>query len=289
VPTSFKRWSELLDETVRSGALAAELPIWRDIVTGPDRPVGDRPLDPAVDTAVTTRSLTVGLAAEHTTQLETIDEAHQQQIADLKAAHDAQVDELTSAHEQQLAELSASHERQTSELIAEKESLASETQAEAPESDSTLSEVRSDLADAVARAEQAASDLEESRAEIAALREERDRSAAQRDAAIEELDGVTAQRGEWENRLRLTVAALASTDVVGDWTEDNAPDERLVEFVQSTTQALEQKIGRIEQIATEELVDETETNEYAIGANDAAVRVLNALDDVEADAPIDAP
>jgi hypothetical protein len=228
------------------------------------------------------------LAAEHTSQVGAIDDVHQQQIAELKAAHDAQVEELTATHEQQLAELATSHERQTTELISEKEALAAQLQGDSGPADSALSDVRTDLAAAVARAEQAASELEESRAQIASLRRERDLSDAQRDAAIEELDGVTAQRGEWENRLRLTVAALAGADTVGDWTDDNAPDERLVQFVQSTTSALEQKLIRIEQIATEELVDETETNEYAIGANDAAVRVLNALDDVDADATVDA-
>jgi hypothetical protein len=165
--------------------------------------------------------------------------------------------------------------------------LASQLPGDGGDSDTALAEARAHLAEAVARAEQAASELEASRAQIVALREERDRSDAQRDAAVEELDTVAAQRGEWENRLRLTVAALADPDVVGDWTDDNAPDERLVQFVQSTTTALEQKIVRIEQIATEELVDETETNEYAIGANDAAVRVLNALDDVDTDATVD--
>jgi hypothetical protein len=212
------------------------------------------------------------LAAEHDSQLEAIHATHEQQLA-----------ELTAAHEQQVAELATTHEQHISDLIAEKDSLAAQLQAEPGTADDDLTTAREELAAAVARAEQATSELDTSRAEIESLRAERDRSDAQRDAAIEELDGVAAQRGEWENRLRITVAALATTDDVGDWTDDNAPDERLVDFVRSTTSALEQKITRIEQIATEELVDENETNDYAIGANDAAVRILNALDDVEAD------
>ncbi|CAD6001464.1 hypothetical protein [Agreia sp. COWG] len=186
------------------------------------------------------------LAADHETELVAIRTTHEQAVSD-----------LAEAHQKQVADLEASHERHIAELVSEKAALSSAMRGESANVDESL-----------AAAE----------AQIAELREERDLSNAQRDAAVEELDGAVAQRGEWENRLRLTVAALAGSHDVGEWTEHNAPEQRLVEFVQSTTRSHEQKLARIEQLATEELVDETETNEYAIGANDAAVRVLNALD-----------
>nr|WP_308438960.1 non-ribosomal peptide synthetase [Streptomyces fumanus] len=50
VGTSFRRWATELRALAAGPARAAELPEWTRILSGPDPLVGDRPLDPAVDT-----------------------------------------------------------------------------------------------------------------------------------------------------------------------------------------------------------------------------------------------
>jgi len=48
--TSFARWATALAAQAPSEARVAELPTWRDLLAGPDGPLGPRRLDPAVDT-----------------------------------------------------------------------------------------------------------------------------------------------------------------------------------------------------------------------------------------------
>ncbi|MFD6306790.1 amino acid adenylation domain-containing protein, partial [Streptomyces sp. NPDC060223] len=50
VGTSFRRWATELRAQAAGPVRAAELPEWTRILSGPDPVVGDRPLDPAVDT-----------------------------------------------------------------------------------------------------------------------------------------------------------------------------------------------------------------------------------------------
>ncbi|KPI18992.1 amino acid adenylation domain protein [Actinobacteria bacterium OK074] len=57
VGTSFRRWSALLGEEAHRPARTAEAELWRRALTAPRTPLGTRPLDPARDTAATTRSL----------------------------------------------------------------------------------------------------------------------------------------------------------------------------------------------------------------------------------------
>ncbi|MFJ5294858.1 amino acid adenylation domain-containing protein, partial [Streptomyces sp. NPDC088348] len=69
VPTSYRRWAELLVAEAHSPTRAAELLLWRDILLTQDPQLGSRPLDPARDTAARTRTLTVSLPAEWTLPL----------------------------------------------------------------------------------------------------------------------------------------------------------------------------------------------------------------------------
>ncbi|MFI6708999.1 non-ribosomal peptide synthase/polyketide synthase [Nonomuraea sp. NPDC050478] len=59
VPTSFRAWAEKIQDTRAS--FRDEAGHWRDVLATDDPPLGARPLDPAVDTAATVRSLTVAL------------------------------------------------------------------------------------------------------------------------------------------------------------------------------------------------------------------------------------
>ncbi len=61
--TSWRRWSQLLAEQASSGPRLAELPLWTGITETPD-PLPVRPLDPAVDTSSSARSLRVSLPAD---------------------------------------------------------------------------------------------------------------------------------------------------------------------------------------------------------------------------------
>ncbi|WFE60245.1 non-ribosomal peptide synthetase [Micromonospora sp. WMMD712] len=64
VTTSYRRWSALLAEEATRPARAAELDLWRGVLTAPPPPVGTRPADPARDTARTARSLAQTVPAE---------------------------------------------------------------------------------------------------------------------------------------------------------------------------------------------------------------------------------
>ncbi len=51
VGTSMRRWAHAITDTAHTEALVAELPIWREIVDGPEPSFGERPFDPQVDLA----------------------------------------------------------------------------------------------------------------------------------------------------------------------------------------------------------------------------------------------
>ncbi|WP_407704530.1 condensation domain-containing protein [Streptomyces spongiae] len=66
VGTSFRRWSGLLGEEARRPARMAEADLWHRTLAAPRTPLGARPLDPARDTAATTRSLRLTLPSDVT-------------------------------------------------------------------------------------------------------------------------------------------------------------------------------------------------------------------------------
>ncbi|GAA0247628.1 hypothetical protein GCM10010492_54170 [Saccharothrix mutabilis subsp. mutabilis] len=67
VGTSYRRWVRALADS--APARAAELERWRQVVTAPDPLLGERPLDPATDTAATVRTTRVLLSARTTRTL----------------------------------------------------------------------------------------------------------------------------------------------------------------------------------------------------------------------------
>ena len=69
VGTTFKRWAELLVAEAHSARREEELPLWRRILDTPDPLLGARPLNSAVDTADTVRTVTLELAPEWTEPL----------------------------------------------------------------------------------------------------------------------------------------------------------------------------------------------------------------------------
>ncbi|MEU2248374.1 amino acid adenylation domain-containing protein [Streptomyces sp. NPDC019224] len=67
--TSYRRWSQLLTEQARTPARTSELPLWEEMLRTPDPQLGYRPLDPYLDTADGTRTLTTHLPATWTKPL----------------------------------------------------------------------------------------------------------------------------------------------------------------------------------------------------------------------------
>ncbi|MFI6730095.1 amino acid adenylation domain-containing protein, partial [Streptomyces atratus] len=72
VPVSFRSWArELVVEAGRPERVA-ELPAWRSVVDGPQVPLTDASVDPAVDVGATVREVSVTVAAEVTAALLTV-------------------------------------------------------------------------------------------------------------------------------------------------------------------------------------------------------------------------
>ncbi|MEV5600524.1 amino acid adenylation domain-containing protein [Streptomyces sp. NPDC052299] len=67
--TSYRRWSQLLAEQARTPARTGELPLWEETLRTADPQLGYRPLDPFLDTADGTRTLTTHLPATWTKPL----------------------------------------------------------------------------------------------------------------------------------------------------------------------------------------------------------------------------
>ncbi|MXQ65540.1 amino acid adenylation domain-containing protein [Actinomadura rayongensis] len=69
VGTPFRRWGRALAEQAVSPARAAELPVWRAMLTDPGPALADRNLDPERDTAAKMRELTLPVPADVTEAL----------------------------------------------------------------------------------------------------------------------------------------------------------------------------------------------------------------------------
>ncbi|WJY42758.1 amino acid adenylation domain-containing protein [Streptomyces sp. P9-2B-2] len=69
VATSVRRWSHALVEEASRPGRVAEMPIWRNLLSGPDPVIGSRRLDPAVDVTSTVDTLRAELSAPTTEAL----------------------------------------------------------------------------------------------------------------------------------------------------------------------------------------------------------------------------
>ncbi|MEU6577526.1 amino acid adenylation domain-containing protein [Streptomyces sp. NPDC046805] len=69
VTTSYRHWAGLLAARARSAERERELPLWETVLDTPDPQLGYRPLDPDLDTADRTRTLTTRLPARWTRPL----------------------------------------------------------------------------------------------------------------------------------------------------------------------------------------------------------------------------
>ena len=67
--TSMRTWAHALREPERVHARADEMPLWREIVDGPDPLLSLRPFDPAVDVKATVREIRLDVSAEVTKSL----------------------------------------------------------------------------------------------------------------------------------------------------------------------------------------------------------------------------
>ncbi|WP_433342166.1 amino acid adenylation domain-containing protein [Streptomyces sp. CA-253872] len=69
VGTSFRQWARLLNEEAAREECRAELPLWEEILSGGDVPLGTRATDPRRDTVATAHRLRAELPAEETAAL----------------------------------------------------------------------------------------------------------------------------------------------------------------------------------------------------------------------------
>ncbi|WP_210589233.1 non-ribosomal peptide synthetase [Streptomyces sp. GESEQ-35] len=69
VPTSMRRWSHALVDAASARERTAELPVWQEVLAGPDPLLGSRALDPAVDVRDTVDTVQVTLAPQATQAL----------------------------------------------------------------------------------------------------------------------------------------------------------------------------------------------------------------------------
>ncbi|MEH3154322.1 MAG: amino acid adenylation domain-containing protein [Gordonia paraffinivorans] len=69
VPVSFRDWAERLRTAAHDGVFTTETRHWEAVVRGMEAPLGDRPLDPALDTVATERRLVVELDAADSDRL----------------------------------------------------------------------------------------------------------------------------------------------------------------------------------------------------------------------------
>ena len=67
--TSMRRWAYGLVEAAHSAERAAELPLWQAMAAGDDPLIGSRPLDPAIDTVATARTIRLDVDSEVTEAL----------------------------------------------------------------------------------------------------------------------------------------------------------------------------------------------------------------------------
>ncbi|MFD4181659.1 amino acid adenylation domain-containing protein, partial [Rhodococcus sp. NPDC058514] len=67
IGTSMRRWAHALTDTATERT--NELDLWRHILTGPNPPLGTRPLDPTLDTHTTTDTITIEVPTDTTTTL----------------------------------------------------------------------------------------------------------------------------------------------------------------------------------------------------------------------------
>ncbi|TIH33310.1 hypothetical protein [Subtercola vilae] len=241
------------------------------------------------DTAAAHESTLAELTAERDTSVNELAAQRDQAIAELTAERDAEVGALRGQletdstaqrgeHEADIARLLGEHTAAVGALVAGHQSAVDEADARHAEAVAELetahaeqiADLQQQLAASVTLVETTTAQLKEARLSTGSL-------TAQRDRAI-------AEGSEWRNRLQQTVAALATTIDVGEWSIDSSPDARLIEFVEQSQLALtsglesaRSTLDEIEEVATSQLVDESETSDYAIGANDAAVLILNAL------------
>ncbi|OKK04806.1 non-ribosomal peptide synthetase [Streptomyces sp. CB03234] len=84
VGTSFRRWAQALTAAAGEAGRLRELPLWRDILSGPDPLLTERPLDAGRDTLATAGHLTLRLPADLTGAL----------LGPVPAAFNAQVNDV---------------------------------------------------------------------------------------------------------------------------------------------------------------------------------------------------
>ena len=205
-------------------------------------------------------SETMSLNAQRESEVTAAEERRLSEVTDMSAHHGADIELLTTKHELEVQTL-------TAQRIAEVSALDHQRETEIA---AITSQRRTDIASLHEQRETvlAAQNIEHENA-IAALTVELSLLTAQH---VDEV-AVLAER---QNSQEADLFRL-KTDNAHELTEVRAERQALVAALEGKVAASAATIALLEAIATEERCADDETDDYAIGANDVAVRILDAI------------
>ncbi len=227
-------------------------------------------------------SETVSLNARRESEVKAAEERRVSEVTELTTRRDADVESLTTKHELEVQALTAQRVAEVAALDHQREIEVSTLTAQRKTDIATLHEQRESVL--------AAQNIEHENA-IAALSGElalaKAENLAQVAALTEQLvvqeSTLTAAK---DDELAAAQSAHAAeldrlhTESARVLTEVTAERDGLVATLDGHIGESSDKIALLVQIATEERCAEDETDDYAIGANDVAVRILDAIEGV---------
>lgn len=202
-------------------------------------------------------SETMNLNARRESEVKAAEVRRVSEVTDLVARHDADVESLTTKHELEVQTLTAQRVAEVSALEHQRET----------EIAALTSQRKTDIAS-----------LHEQRETVLAAQNiEHENSIA---AVTGELSLIQAQHAEQlavEQNAHEAELFRLKTDKTRELAELRAERQALIAALEGKIAASTATIVLLEEIAKEELCADDETDDYAIGANDVAARILDAI------------
>jgi hypothetical protein len=224
-------------------------------------------------------SETMNLNARRESEVKAAEDRRLSEVSELTTRRDADFEAMTTKHELELQTLTAQRIAEVSALDHQRETEVSTITNQRKTDIAALHEQRETVL--------AAQNIEHENA-IAALTGE---LALAQSSYLEQVAALTEQHSASEALLRaskddeLLAAQNAHeaelfrlrADSARELTEMKAERQALVTELEGKIDSYTAKVALLEAIATEEQCDDDETDDYAIGANDVAVRILDAI------------
>jgi hypothetical protein len=224
-------------------------------------------------------SETMNLNARRESEVKAAEERRLNEVSDLTTRRDADFESMTTKHELEVQTLTAQRIAEVSALDHQRETEVSTITNQRKTDIAALHEHRETVL--------AAQNIEHENA-IAALTGE---LALAQASHLEQVADLTEQHSASEALLRASrddeLAAVQNaheaelfrlkTDSARELTEMKAERQALIAELEGKIDSYTAKVALLEAIATEEQCGDDETDDYAIGANDVAVRILDAI------------